>query len=97
MNLSRRAQLALLVFGVISVGVVPTVTGATKTPAAAKAPFTAALVSDIGRFNDKSFNQLQYSGLKKAQTQLGVKILPLQSNSRSPRVGEMKIDSSTLR
>ena len=45
--------------------------------------FTAALVSDIGRFNDKSFNQLQYTGLKRAQTQLGVKILPLQSNSVS--------------
>jgi basic membrane protein A len=45
--------------------------------------FTAALVSDIGRFNDKSFNQLQYAGLKRAQTQLGVKILPLQSNSVS--------------
>jgi basic membrane protein A len=48
-----------------------------------KATFTAALVSDIGRFNDKSFNQLQYAGLKRAQTQLGVKILPLQSNSVS--------------
>jgi basic membrane protein A len=50
---------------------------------ASKAPFTAALISDIGRFNDKSFNQLQYQGLKRAQTQLGVKILPLQSNSVS--------------
>jgi len=48
-----------------------------------KTTFQAALISDIGRFNDKSFNQLQYTGLKRAQTQLGVKILPLQSNSVS--------------
>lgn len=60
-----------------------TTRAAQATPAAPKASFTAALVSDIGRFNDKSFNQLQYAGLKKAQSQLGVKILPLQSNSVS--------------
>lgn len=58
-------------------------TAAGTSRGAAKATFTAALVSDIGRFNDKSFNQLQYEGLKKAQKQLGVKILPLQSNSVS--------------
>jgi transposase len=40
---------------------------ATSSAAERKAPFTAALVSDIGRFNDKSFNQLQYEGLKRAQ------------------------------
>jgi len=41
----------------------------------------AALISDIGRFNDRSFNQSQFEGLKQAQKELGVKILPLQSNS----------------
>jgi len=51
--------------------------------AAPKATYTAALVSDIGHFNDKSFNQLQLEGLKQAQRQLGVKGLPLQSNSVS--------------
>lgn len=56
---------------------------AASSTSAPKSPFMAALVSDIGRFNDKSFNQLQYQGLKQAQTQLGVKILPLQSNSVS--------------
>ena len=56
---------------------------AQAAPAARSASFMAALVSDIGRFNDKSFNQLQYQGLKKAQGQLGVNILPLQSNSVS--------------
>src|SRR3982750_3259237 len=45
--------------------------------------FTAALVSDIGKFNDRSFNQSQLEGLKRAHSELGVSILPLQSNSTS--------------
>jgi basic membrane protein A len=43
----------------------------------------AALVSDIGKFNDRSFNQSQLQGLNRAKAQLGVKALPLQSNSTS--------------
>jgi basic membrane protein A and related proteins len=45
--------------------------------------FTAALVSDIGKFNDRSFNQSQLEGLNQARKQLGIKVLPLQSNSTS--------------
>jgi basic membrane protein A len=48
--------------------------------------FTAALVSDIGKFNDRSFNQSQLEGLNKARSELGIKILPLQSNSTSDYV-----------
>jgi basic membrane protein A and related proteins len=51
--------------------------------AAPKATITAALVSDIGKFNDRSFNQSQLAGLNKAQAQLGIKAIPLQSNSAS--------------
>jgi basic membrane protein A and related proteins len=40
-----------------------------------------ALISDVGRFNDKSFNQSQLEGLNRAKRQLGVRTLPLQSNS----------------
>ena len=45
--------------------------------------FLAALISDIGKFNDRSFNQSQLEGLKRAHQKLGVKTLPLQSNSTS--------------
>jgi basic membrane protein A len=45
--------------------------------------FTAALVSDIGKFNDRSFNQSQLEGLNRARKELGIKTLPLQSNSTS--------------
>jgi basic membrane protein A and related proteins len=49
--------------------------------AAAKATFKAALVSDIGSFSDKSFNESQLDGLKRAKANLGVDILPLESKS----------------
>jgi basic membrane protein A len=44
---------------------------------------SAALVSDIGKFNDRSFNQSQLEGLNRARTQLGATVIPLQSNSVS--------------
>jgi basic membrane protein A and related proteins len=50
--------------------------------AAPKATVTAALVSDIGKFNDRGFNQNQLLGLNKSKA-LGVKTLQFQSNSVS--------------
>jgi basic membrane protein A len=49
--------------------------------AAPEATVTAALISDIGKFNDRSFNQNQLAGLNKAKSQLGVNTIPLQSNA----------------
>jgi basic membrane protein A len=51
--------------------------------AAPKGTFTAALVSDIGKFNDKGFNEDQLTGLKRAGAQLGVKTIEIQSNESS--------------
>ncbi len=48
-----------------------------------RATTTVALVSDIGKFNDKSFNQSQLQGLNRAKAQLGIKTIALQSNSAS--------------
>ena len=44
---------------------------------------TVSLVSDVGHFNDKSFNQSQLEGLNKAKSDLGITAIPLQSNSAS--------------
>jgi basic membrane protein A len=44
---------------------------------------TIALVSDIGKFTDKGFNQNQLAGFNKAKAQLSFTGLPLQSNSTS--------------
>ncbi len=68
------AASAVLVLGLAIIG------GSTAAP---HATFTAALVSDVGKFNDKSFNQNQLLGLTRAKQKLGVSILPLQSNSSS--------------
>jgi basic membrane protein A len=62
------------------------VVGLAMTGAAASAPraqVTAALISDIGKFTDRGFNQNQLSGLNKAKTNLGVSIIAKQSNSTS--------------
>jgi basic membrane protein A len=57
------------------------VTAGTGTALSQQTTFQAALVSDVGRFNDKSFNQSQLEGLLRAKAQLKIKALPLQSNS----------------
>ena len=57
-------------------------TGSART-GATKASVTVALVSDIGKFNDRSFNQFQLEGLNRAKAKLGITALPLQSNSVS--------------
>jgi len=44
---------------------------------------TVALVSDIGKFTDKGFNQLQLQGLNRAKAKLGITAIPLQSNATS--------------
>ena len=48
---------------------------------AAKSDFIPCMVSDAGGFNDKSFNQLGKQGLDKGAKELGVKALPVESNS----------------
>ena len=52
-------------------------------PKSKKASILVALVSDIGRFNDKSFNQSQLEGLNLAKAKLGVQTLALESKSVS--------------
>jgi basic membrane protein A len=49
--------------------------------AAPTATIKAGLVSDVGKFNDKGFNQLQLEGLNRAKAQLHVQTQALQSNS----------------
>ncbi|MDZ4063996.1 MAG: BMP family ABC transporter substrate-binding protein [Coriobacteriia bacterium] len=48
----------------------------TETP---KTDVKAAMVTDVGGLGDKSFNDLSYEGLKRAESELGVKIEVLES------------------
>ncbi len=49
--------------------------------AAPQATFKAGLVSDVGRFNDKGFNQFQLVGLKRAAKKLKVQYRAVESRS----------------
>jgi basic membrane protein A and related proteins len=54
--------------------------------ASAQDPVRIGLVSDVGRFNDRSFNQSALEGLKRAQKSLGVKGRPVESRQTSDYV-----------
>src|ERR671935_313755 len=73
----------LLPFGLAALtAVILTAIGFVASGAAApQATFKAGLVSDVGRFNDKGFNQNQLTGLKRAQKQLKVQIRAIESRS----------------
>lgn len=79
----RTWAMAVAVAGALSVGVAAC--GDDSEPAASseEAPFTAGLVSDVGKFNDRSFNQSALEGLEKAQTELGVEGRPIESKAAS--------------
>jgi basic membrane protein A len=49
--------------------------------AAPQAPFKAGLVSDVGRFNDKGFNQNQLTGMKRAAKLLKIQYRAVESRS----------------
>jgi basic membrane protein A and related proteins len=81
-KLSRWIALAV-VAALVGTVAASTALGGAKKPAVHKASFTAALVSDIGKFTDKGFNQNQLKGLNNAKTKFGITAIPLQSNSAS--------------
>ena len=86
MKVSRRTSLVAAALAVVLLAGSAALVGSSSSqasPKAGNATFLAALVSDIGKFTDRSFNQSQLEGLKRAKKQLKIKILPLQSNSTS--------------
>ena len=87
MRVTRRStSIAAAALVVVLLGALAALVGSSSSqasPKASNATFLAALVSDIGKFNDRSFNQSQLEGLKRAQRLLHVKIKPLQSNTTS--------------
>jgi basic membrane protein A and related proteins len=73
----------LLPFGLAGlVAVILTVVGFVATGTAApQQTFRAGLVSDVGRFNDKGFNQAQLTGLQRARRELKIQIRAVESRS----------------
>jgi basic membrane protein A len=85
-RVSRRTSVVAAALAVLLLTGLAALVGSSSSkasPKASNATFLAALVSDVGKFNDRSFNQSQLEGLKRAQKQLHIKGKPLQSNSTS--------------
>jgi basic membrane protein A and related proteins len=57
--------------------------GAGETTAAAQSDLKVGLVSDVGKFNDRSFNQSGLEGLERAEGELGVEGRPIESATAS--------------
>ena len=53
------------------------------TTAAPASDLTVGLVSDVGKFNDRSFNQSALEGLERAEAELGVDGSPIESRAAS--------------
>jgi basic membrane protein A len=85
-KVSRRISIVAALLAVTVLAALAALVGSSSSqasPQASKATFTAALVSDIGRFNDRGFNQSQKEGLLRAGKKLHVTTKALQSNSTS--------------
>src|SRR2546429_6985893 len=78
--LSKQRLLPLAVAALVAV-VLTSVGFVASGAAAPQAAFKAGLVSDVGRFNDKGFNQNQLTGLKKAAKVLKVQYRAVESRS----------------
>lgn len=52
-----------------------------SSTAAGKKDFQVGLVSDVGKFNDRSFNQSALEGLQRAEKELGVTASPIESKA----------------
>jgi basic membrane protein A and related proteins len=78
--LTKHRMLPFGLAALVAVGltVVGFVASGSATP---QATFKAALVSDVGRFNDKGFNQFQLEGLKRAAKALKIQYRAVESRS----------------
>ncbi len=71
-------SLAATVFAVV---VTAAVVGSGAAAPTGAASFKAALISDVGRFNDKGFNQNQFAGLNMAKRRLRIQTRAIESRS----------------
>jgi basic membrane protein A len=58
-------------------------TGSGNDSNASSSDVVPCIVSDAGGFDDKSFNQLSFEGAQQAADELGVKLIPVESNSEN--------------
>ena len=87
MKVRRLIPLGIVAVAAVVIAAIAALAASGSSDAAsAQDPVRIGLVSDVGRFNDRSFNQSALEGLKKAQRQLGVKGRPVESRQTSDYV-----------
>lgn len=75
------AGAAVLIAALAGCGSAPEESGGSTTAPEESVDFLACAVSDEGSWNDKSFNEAAFEGLKKAESELGVSIQGFESGS----------------
>jgi basic membrane protein A len=73
----------------VALALAATVAVVFATGATSATSVKAGLVSDVGRFNDKGFNQLQLEGLLRAKKQLGVTTRAIESRAAGEYIPNM--------
>jgi basic membrane protein A len=87
MKSRRLIPLGIVALAAVVVAAVASLAASGSSDAAsAQKTYKAGLVSDVGRFNDRSFNQSALEGLKRARAQLGMQIRPVESRQTSDYV-----------
>jgi basic membrane protein A and related proteins len=61
-------------------------TTTTQTETGGAEQVSVGLVSDVGRFNDRSFNQSALEGLRRAESELGATVRPIESRQTADYV-----------
>jgi basic membrane protein A and related proteins len=87
MKARRLIPLGIVAVAAVVVAAIAALAASGSSDAASKQDsIRIGLVSDVGRFNDRSFNQSALEGLKRAQRQLGVRGRPVESRQTSDYV-----------
>jgi basic membrane protein A len=73
----------------VALALAATVAVVFATGATSATTVKAGLVSDVGRFNDKGFNQLQLEGLQQAKAKLGVTTRAIESRAAGEYIPNM--------
>jgi basic membrane protein A len=87
MKARRLIPLGIVALAAVVVAAVAALaTSGSSDAASAQKTYKFGLVSDVGRFNDRSFNQSALEGLKRARTRLKAQIRPVESRQTSDYV-----------
>ena len=87
MKARRLIPLGIVALAAVVVAAIASLAASGSSDAASAQDTTRiGLVSDVGRFNDRSFNQSALEGLRRAQRQLGVRGRPVESRQTSDYV-----------